>query len=539
MRIVNPRRGVLLALSVLAAGCGGSGAGDAPKRRGGGPIPVTTTVLASGDLVYAVAGTGSLEAYQVVTVASRIDGVVEAVAFDEGDEVTPEKELTVVDRTRRLLEKAEAETAVAKAEAAVPRAQAALPRADAAIAQAAASVERANAQISAARTDLKEAEDMLARRMALRASTSGAVAEEEVTAARSQVERRRDAIAVAEAGAREAAASQREAEAGRIASAAEEAEAVAGVAQARAKLRPRHEDRRRHRRALPHPGHVRRRHVTLGQYVRAGDAIAEIVDRSRLLVRFRVSEAESARLARDMKVAVRVPALDAADHPAILVHVDETASPTTRMVECLAELDKPTATLKPGFYAVANVQTRTARALAVPESALQPTERGWIGYVVVDGKAKARLLDARPPHERRPRRDPRRPRRRRDPRHEGREHPHGRRAGRAGRGCGGWGRRGREGSPRAPLAPVLPPRVRSARPFPLLPPLLPPPAGPSAPVPGSPASEALRRRHPEARLRLDADGRRSSSSAAIGFTAPGRQPDARRGLPAGQRRRSR
>ena len=35
-------------------------------------------ILASGDLVYAVSGTGSLEAYQIVTVASRIDGVIEA-----------------------------------------------------------------------------------------------------------------------------------------------------------------------------------------------------------------------------------------------------------------------------------------------------------------------------------------------------------------------------------------------------------------------------------------------------------------------------
>jgi multidrug efflux pump subunit AcrA (membrane-fusion protein) len=135
---------------------------------------------------------------------------------------------------------------------------------------------------------------------------------------------------------------------------------------------------------------VRRRHVTLGQYVRAGDAIAEIVDRSRLLVRFRVSEAESAPRPRHEGRRPRA-ALDALDHPATLVHVDETASATTRMVECLAELANATPTLKPGFYAVASVETRTARALRA-QSALQPTERGWVGFVVVDGKARARLL---------------------------------------------------------------------------------------------------------------------------------------------------
>ncbi len=378
--------------ALVAAGCGGSGANEPSKKRGGGPIPVETTVVRSGDLVYSVAGTGSLEAYQIVTVASRIDGVIEAVAFSEGDQVTPETELAIVDRTRRLLEKAEAETAVAKAEAAVPRAKATLPRAEAAIAQAAAAVERGKAQVSAARTDLREAEEMLARRMAVRAATSGAVAEEEVTAARTQVERRRDAISVAEAAARETEASLTAAEAVRASSIAEEAEAVAGVSQARAKLALVTKTAADTGVRSPIAGVVRRRHVTPGQYVRAGDAIAEIVDRSRLLVRFRVSEAESARLARDMKVVVRVPALDAIDHPASLVHVDETASATTRMVECLAELEKPAPSLKPGFYALASVDTKTARALAVPESALQPTERGWIAYVVVDGKARARLL---------------------------------------------------------------------------------------------------------------------------------------------------
>lgn len=380
------------ALAVLATGCGGAGSGEPPRRKGGGPIPVETTTLRAGDLVYSVAGTGSLEAYQIVTVASRIDGVIEAVAFSEGDEVTPETELAVVDRTRRLLEKAEAETAVAKAEAAVPRAKATLPRAEAAIAQAAAAVERGKAQVSAARTDLREAEEMLARRMAVRAATSGAVAEEEVTAARTQVERRRDAIAVAEAAARETEASVVAAEAVRASSTAEEAEAVAGVLQARAKLALVTKTAADTGVRAPIAGVVRRRHVTPGQYVRAGDAIAEIVDCSRLLVRFRVGEAESARLARDMKVDVRVPALDAVAHEAALVHVDETASPTTRMVECLAELERPSPTLKPGFYARASVDTKTARALAVPESALQPTERGWIAYVVVDGKARARLL---------------------------------------------------------------------------------------------------------------------------------------------------
>ena len=318
---------------------------------------------------------------------------------------------------------------------------------------------------------------MLARRTALRASTSGAVAEEEVTAARSQVERRRDAIAVAEAGAREAAASRREAEAARVASAAEEAEAVAGVAQARAKLALVTKTAADTGVRSPIHGTVRRRHVTLGQYVKAGDPIAEIVDRSRLLVRFRVSEAESARLARDMKVVVRVPALDALEHPAVLVHVDETASATTRMVECLAELGKPASTLKPGFYAVASVVTKTSRA---PRGARvgPPADRAGLDRLRRRGReGEVETAHARPAHAGRPRRGALGARRRRHAGHEGRQ--------RAVRGRGGCPRRrsrrraGRSAgkAPGAPPSPPPPPTSPAPSP--------PPPGTPTAPGSGA------------------------------------------------------
>jgi multidrug efflux system membrane fusion protein len=87
-----------------------------------------------------------------------------------------------------------------------------------------------------------------------------------------------------------------------------------------------------------------------------------------------------------------VPSLGDPVHAATIVHVDETASAVTRMVECLAELPSPDPALRPGYYAVVSVETRRARAIAVPEGALQPGERGWLAFVVEDGKARARVL---------------------------------------------------------------------------------------------------------------------------------------------------
>ena len=62
------------------------------------------------------------------------------------------------------------------------------------------------------------------------------------------------------------------------------------------------------------------------------------------------------------------------------------------MVECLAEVREPDPGLRPGFYATAAVETRTARAVAVPESALQPSEQGWIAWVVDGDKARLRRV---------------------------------------------------------------------------------------------------------------------------------------------------
>ncbi|MBL9089091.1 MAG: efflux RND transporter periplasmic adaptor subunit [Planctomycetia bacterium] len=378
-------------VATTLAACGGGGEAKA-KARPTRTAPVVVAKVEPRDLEYVVEGTGSLEAYQVVTVPARVDGIVEVLGFDEGSLVETTTELAVVDRSRRRLALTEAETSVAEAKAAVATAEAAVPRAVAAVERAAAGVERAAALESAAATDLREGQEMLARRDELRRASPGAVSVEEVAQMRAQVDRRRDAVGVAQAARREAEGAKAEAE-GAVAvakAAVVEAEAEVASAESRRAIAARTAEDAVVR--SPIRGVVRRRLATVGQYLRAGDAIAEIVDRTRLRVRFRVTEPESARVEAGMPAAVVVPSLGPAAHPAAIVHVDETASAVTRMVDCLAELDAPAPALRPGYYAVVAVRTKRARAIAVPDAALQPGEKGWVAFVVEDGKARARVL---------------------------------------------------------------------------------------------------------------------------------------------------
>jgi len=137
--------------------------------------------------------------------------------------------------------------------------------------------------------------------------------------------------------------------------------------------------------------------IATGQYVAPGAPMASIVDESKLKLRFKVSEAESVKLASvlagDRKVTFSVRPLPGKTFTAELIHLSPQANPQTRTVECLALVGNHDATLRPGFFATvqAIVATRE-KAVVVPDAAILPTERGFVAFVSKDGKAQMRKV---------------------------------------------------------------------------------------------------------------------------------------------------
>jgi len=132
--------------------------------------------------------------------------------------------------------------------------------------------------------------------------------------------------------------------------------------------------------------------VERGQYVEAGTVLATLVDARRLRLRFKVSEAESLKVHEGGLVGFRVAAAGDAEFTARVYHVGNLADSATRQVEVLAWVEKP-GPLKPGFYAEVTLTTGTSRgATVVAESAVQASERGFVVYVVENGKAKERSV---------------------------------------------------------------------------------------------------------------------------------------------------
>ncbi len=358
VRTPRTRRGVaaaslvLLALGLAAAACGRSTAGADDVRSSPRRAKVVASPVETRSLDYTVPATGALEAYQVLDVPARVAGVIGEISFDVGQQVTPKDVLAVVDRERHLLTVREAEAGVAAA---------------------AATASRAAAQKTSAEASLKEAQANLNRREALRGRVPGAVTVEEIETSRAAVERLGASVAEAVAQGEEAAAA--------------EAKARAAVDIARRDA----EDAEIH---PPLAGIVERRHVSEGQYVHPGDPVATLVDRSILRLRFRVSERDSVRLEKSMAVHFRVAAFPERSFGANLVHVEGTADPVTRMVECLADVADPPAELKPGFFAQVTVDVGgSVHAVVIPDRAIRATEDGYVAFVIEGGKAHQRKLE--------------------------------------------------------------------------------------------------------------------------------------------------
>jgi len=143
----------------------------------------------------------------------------------------------------------------------------------------------------------------------------------------------------------------------------------------------------------PISGVIQTRTVQTGQYVQTGTVLATLVRRDPLLLRFRVPERDAARIKPGQEARFRVRD-DSREFTAKVVHVAEAADDVSRLVDVTANINDPSdRTLRPGSFAEITVPVSSTREAAViPASAVRPSERGFIAYVVEGDKAVERIL---------------------------------------------------------------------------------------------------------------------------------------------------
>jgi membrane fusion protein, multidrug efflux system len=144
----------------------------------------------------------------------------------------------------------------------------------------------------------------------------------------------------------------------------------------------------------PVSGVIQTRTVQTGQYVQVGSVLATMVRRDPLLLRFQVPEQDARSITPGMSVTFNVADKNAA-YQATISHVAASANPLSRMVDITAQVTGENRDeLRPGTFAQVRIPIGTRKAAPViPQTAIRPSERGFLAYVVVDGKAVERLLN--------------------------------------------------------------------------------------------------------------------------------------------------
>jgi len=169
--------------------------------------------------------------------------------------------------------------------------------------------------------------------------------------------------------------------------------AAADVAQAQAALNQAKLNLRDAYVRAPFAGILQTRTVQTGQYVQVGTVLATLVRRDPLLLRFRVPQREASQLRPGIVAGFRVRD-DDTDYAAKIVHVAEAADEAARMVDVTAHVQTSNGGgLRPGAFAEITIPVSDYRTVPiVPQTAIRPSEKGFIAYVVEKETAVERVL---------------------------------------------------------------------------------------------------------------------------------------------------
>ncbi len=153
------------------------------------------------------------------------------------------------------------------------------------------------------------------------------------------------------------------------------------------------EDEKRSCLRSPFSGAIERRLVVAGQYVQAGALIGAVVDTEVLRLRFSLTEAQAEKIAPGQVLSFAVGALPGRRFAGTVFHVASQADLGTRTVECVARAENPERILRSGQFAQVEIETaQNLSAIAVPESALLPTDKGYVLFAAEGDVARERLV---------------------------------------------------------------------------------------------------------------------------------------------------
>jgi membrane fusion protein (multidrug efflux system) len=167
----------------------------------------------------------------------------------------------------------------------------------------------------------------------------------------------------------------------------DKASAEFGVDQARATSARTRLDKTRIR--APFAGVVGLRQISVGDYVKAGDALVDLVRMDPIEVDLKAPEVVLSTLATGQKINLLVDAFPSRTFTGEIVAIAPTVDLGGRSVLLRARLANSDGVLRPGMSARVQIELgMNPNALLIPEQAIWPNGDQKMVYVVRDGKAK-------------------------------------------------------------------------------------------------------------------------------------------------------
>ena len=137
----------------------------------------------------------------------------------------------------------------------------------------------------------------------------------------------------------------------------------------------------------PVPGVVSERHVEVGQWVKEGDPVADIVQLDPLWVRVNVPERVLSRLKKGDEARINIDALGGETFTGKVDQILPEADPATRTFQVKLIVPNPDNKIWPGMFARATLVSKSQSQLVVPRDAV--VQRGTAAHVVVARGGKA------------------------------------------------------------------------------------------------------------------------------------------------------
>lgn len=139
----------------------------------------------------------------------------------------------------------------------------------------------------------------------------------------------------------------------------------------------------------PFDGYVVQKETEVGQWLTAGQSVAELVEISTVKIRLEVPESMIGHIPRNEPLPLRIEAL-AEERQAELFSVVPDADPRARTFAVMLNLPNEDGRIKPGMSVRAHLPTGDAmQAITVPRDAVQTTPAGTVVYVNRNGVAGA------------------------------------------------------------------------------------------------------------------------------------------------------